>query len=241
MKKGKKQRGKKVKDLVMINENRREQNWIIIISLGILALLATGMILSFAKSVLIPFVLAIFIYLLISPLLDFQILKLKMPRGLAIVSTMLIVMIILALLFFVINQAAQMIISTVSNYSDSFSGLIKRIPPDITVMGKTYDTGIAKLPGLVKSELTKIVPDALGIIKSLASNIVFVTIFLIFLIAGRNPNKVRKGVYGEIDSKVRRYIAIKTVLSLITAVAVWLVLRLFGLPLAIVFAMFAFN
>jgi AI-2 transport protein TqsA len=224
----------------MINENRKEQNWIIIISLGIMALLATGTILVFAKSVLIPFVLAIFIYLLISPLLDFQILKLKMPRGIAIVSTMLIVIVILALLFLIINQAAQMIFATVSNYSDSFTGLIERIPETIPIMGEDIPTGKANLPGLAKSHLTSMAGDALGIIQSLASNVIFVTIFLIFLIAGRNPKKVRKGVYGEIDSKVRRYISIKTVLSLITAIAVWVVFRLFGLDLAIVFAMFAF-
>lgn len=224
----------------MITEIKKEQNWLVIISLGILAFLATGFILVYARSVLIPFVLAIFIYLLISPILDFQILKLKMPRGVAIVSTMLIVLVILALLFFLISQSVQMIYSTAASYSKSFSDLVDKAPSDIKIMGMTFDINMENITKIIKGNLTKIAADTFGTIKSVASNIVFVSIFLIFLIAGRNPLKVRKGVYGEIDSKVRRYIAIKTVLSLITAIGVWIIFALFGLQLAVVFAMFAF-
>jgi AI-2 transport protein TqsA len=225
---------------LMITEIRKEQNWLIIISLGILALLATGVILVYSRSVLIPFVLAIFIYLLISPILDFQIIKLKMPRGVAIVSTMLIVMVILALLFFLISQAVQMIYSTASRYSDDFINLINRIPSEITIKEMVFDIDIASVTKIIKNNLTTIAADTFGTIRSLASNIIFVSIFLIFLVAGRNPHKIRKGIYGEIDSRVRRYIAMKTVLSLITAVGVWIVFALFGLELAIVFAMLTF-
>lgn len=224
----------------MINEIRKEQNWLIVISLGILALLATGFILNYSRSVLIPFVLAIFISLLISPLLDYQILKLKIPRSLAIIFTLLIVMIMLVLLFFLIIQAVQMIYSTLSSYSDSFVILIKKIPSEITIMGKTFDTDIANLTKIIEDNLSRIASDALGTIKSLMSNIIFVSIFLIFLVLGRNPNKVRKGIYGTIDGEIRRYIALKTVLSLITGVSVWIVLALFGLDLAIVFGLFTF-
>lgn len=209
-------------------------------SLGILALLATGFILVYAKSVLIPFVLAIFIYLLISPILDYQILKLKMPRKIAIVSTLLIVTVILALLFFLISQAVQMIISTASSYSESFIALIHKIPAEKKIMGMVFNFDIESITEIIKGNLTKIATDTLGTIRSLASNVIFVSIFLMFLIAGRNPNMVRTGVYGDIDSKVRRYIAIKTILSLITAVSVWIIFTLFNLQLAVVFAMFAF-
>jgi len=239
----------------MINEIKKEQNWLIIISLGILALLATGFILNYSRSVLIPFVLAIFISLLISPLLDFQILKLKIPRGLAIVLTLLIVMVMLVLLFFLISQAVQVIYSTLfitdtavadsqtipePSYSESFIKLIKRIPSDITIMGKTFDTDVANLTKIVEDNLARIASNTFGTIKSLLSNIIFVSIFLLFLVAGRNPNKVRKGVYGTIDREIRRYIALKTVLSLITGVSVWIVLTLFGLDLAIVFGLLTF-
>lgn len=224
----------------MMNDIRKEQNWLIIMSLGILALLATGFILVYAKSVLIPFVLAIFIYLLISPILDYQILKLKMPRKIAIVSTLLIVTVILALLFFLISQAVQMIFSTASSYSESFIELIHKIPAEKKIMGMVFNFDIESITEIIKGNLTKIATDTLGTIRSLASNVIFVSIFLMFLIAGRNPNMIRTGVYGDIDSKVRRYIAIKTVLSLITAVSVWIIFTLFNLQLAVVFAMFAF-
>ncbi len=225
----------------MMSEIKKEQNWLVIICLGILAFLSTGVILVYARSVLIPFVLAIFIYLLISPILDFQILKLKMPRAVAIVTTMLVVLVILALLFFLITQAVQMIYSTASDYSKDFISLTDKV--QLMLDDKGIDDKGIDIPGLkklIKNNITLITTSTLGTIMSLASNIIFVSIFLIFLIAGRNPHKVRKGIYGAIDSKVRRYIAIKTVLSLITAFGVWIIFTLFGLKLAVVFAMFVF-
>lgn len=224
----------------MINEIRKEQNWLIVISLGILALLATGFILNYSRSVLIPFVLAIFISLLVSPLLDLQILKLKIPRSLAIILTLLIMMIMLVLMSFLIYQSIQMIYSTLSEYSKDFISFINKIPSEIIIMGKPYPTGIEDLTVLVKENRAKIAMDAFGTIKSLTSNIIFISIFLIFLVSGRNPYKVRKGVYGTIDSEIRRYIGLKTVLSLITGVSVWIVLKLFGLKLAIVFGLLTF-
>ncbi|MBW8017032.1 MAG: AI-2E family transporter [Planctomycetes bacterium] len=224
----------------MVKENEEEQNWLIIISLGVLALLATGVILAYARSVLIPFVLAIFISLLVSPVLDFQILKLKIPRGLAVILTLLFVMVMLVLLFFLISQAVQMIFSTLSRYSDSFVSFINKIPSEITIMDKKVPTGVANITTIVEDNIAGIASDAFGTIRSLTSNILFVSIFLIFLVSGRNPNKVRKGVYGTIDREIRRYIAIKTVLSLITGVTVWIVLELFRLDLAIVFGLLTF-
>lgn len=224
----------------MTNDIRKEQNRLTIISLGILALLATGIILSFSRSVLIPFVLAIFISLLVSPLLDYQIIKLKIPRGLAIILTLLVVMVMLVLMSFLIYQAVQMIFSTLSVYSTDFISFIRKIPSEITIMGKDYPTGIDDLTELIKENRAKIAMNAFETIKSLASYIIFVSIFLIFLVAGRNPNKVRKGIYGTIDSEIRRYIALKTVLSMITGFSVWIVLTMFGLKLAIVFGLLTF-
>jgi AI-2 transport protein TqsA len=224
----------------MMSEIKKEQNWLIIICLGLLAFVATGVILVYARSVLIPFVLAIFIYLLISPILDYQILKLKIPRGIAIVTTMLVVLVTLVLLFFLISQAVQMIYSTASDYSKDFISLTDKVQLKLDENEIDIDLDSDGLDKLIRNNITLITTGTLATIIALASNIIFVSIFLIFLIAGRNPHRVRKGIYGEIDSKVRRYIAMKTVLSLITAFGVWIIFTLFGLKLAIVFAMFVF-
>lgn len=69
----------------------------------------------------------------------------------------------------------------------------------------------------------------------------FVAIFVIFLLAGRNPEAVVQNViYREIEQKIRSYISTKLIISLITSVLVGVTLSLFGLELALVFAILTF-
>ena len=222
----------------MPTELKKEQNWLIIISLGILALFALGTILVYASSVLIPFVLAIFIYLLISPMLDYQVIKLKIPRTLAVTITLIIIIIMLSIMFFLLTQAVQMIVSTVAGYSESFFTFAGTIFAKAKEMGINFDYS-----GLVEdlqSRIPQLVADTFAITMGIASNIIFVSIFLIFLLAGRNSHIVSKGIYRSIDSRIRRYIVMKTVLSLITGSLVWAVLAIFRLELAFVFGMLTF-
>ena len=88
-------------------------------------MVAIGIVLLYARSVLIPFVLAVFISLLISPILDFQTLRLKIPRIFAVTITVIIILIIMAVLFLFLSQAIQSIVSTAGRYSDSFTKLIE--------------------------------------------------------------------------------------------------------------------
>ena len=213
----------------------KEQNWLVITSLAIIAILAAGVILIYARSVLIPFVLAVFIFLLVSPVLDYQVLKLKIPRPLAICFTLLIVIIILTSLFLLISEAVQMIVSTATRYNDSFVSLAEKIFLKMKNWG--LDINEAGITAGLQKRLPKIAADTFGTAITLASRILFVAIFLFFLLVGRNPNVVRAGIYGTIDSKIRRYIATKTVLSAITGLLVWITLALFGLELAAVFGM----
>ncbi|HUU15826.1 MAG TPA: AI-2E family transporter, partial [Sedimentisphaerales bacterium] len=74
----------------------------------------------------------------------------------------------------------------------------------------------------------------------LGSMIIFVFIFVIFLLAGRNPHIVHSGVYADIDQKVRRYIATKLAVSTVTGILVWVALSIIGLELAGVFGILAF-
>ena len=88
--------------------------------------------------------------------------------------------------------------------------------------------------------LFNIFQNAVGTVLDVLSNTVFVTIFVIFLLAGRNPHAVRSGVYADIDLKIRKYIITKLGVSAVTGILVWVTLRLIGLELAVVFGILAF-
>jgi AI-2 transport protein TqsA len=217
---------------------QKEQNRLIVASLVIIALVAIGIVLLYARSVLIPFVLAVFISLLISPILDFQVLRLKIPRIFAITITLIIVLIILAVLFLAVSQAIQSIVSTAGRYSDSFVELTE------LVLQKVKDWGLSpnqdEIVRTLQNKIPGFITNAFGTALGFISSVFLVTIFVIFLLIGRNSHTIHKGIYSDIDRQVRRYITIKAAVSTVTGILVWVVLTLFNLELANVFGILAF-
>ena len=74
----------------MSNE-RTEQNQILTFSVLIIAFVACSFAFYYAKTVLVPFVLAMLLKTLITPIIDFQINKLKVYRFVAVPIAMVIV------------------------------------------------------------------------------------------------------------------------------------------------------
>jgi AI-2 transport protein TqsA len=68
----------------------------------------------------------------------------------------------------------------------------------------------------------------------------FVIIFVLFLLLGRNPYTTHSQVYSDVVQKIRRYVGIKIVISAITGSLVWTTLTILGVKLAGVFGILAF-
>ena len=148
-----------------MSDLQKERNGLIVASLLVIAMVAIGIVLLYARSVLIPFVLAVFISLLISPILDFQTLRLKIPRIFAVTITVIIVLIILAVLFLFLSQAIQSVVSTAGQYSDSFVKLIELALQKFETWGLSPDQDeiVSKLQNRVPGLIT----NAFGTGKSL--------------------------------------------------------------------------
>ena len=68
-----------------------------------------------------------------------------------------------------------------------------------------------------------------------------ILIFVFFMLIGENDwGRQKRGITGEIESQVRKYLVVKTVISALTGLAFGGVLWIFGVPLAIVFGFLAF-
>jgi AI-2 transport protein TqsA len=215
-----------------------EDTWLTTGSLVVLAAVALAVVLMYTRVVMIPFVLAVFIIALVSPVLDLQVIRLKFPRPVAVVVTLLIVAVIIALLCLLIAQAVQTIIDTARPYADSFVSLAKQVFPKLNEWGIELDQ--KKILSDLANRIPALVTNTLGSVFGFASTVFFVLIFVMFLLAGRNPHVVRSGVYADIDRKVRRYIATKAVVSTVTGLLVWAALAAIRLELAGVFGIFAF-
>jgi len=221
-----------------MNKQQTEQNRLTTVSLLIIAAVALGFVIKYASVVLIPFVLAVFITLLVSPVLDYQVLRLKIPRPIAVFVTILIVLIILSIFFIFAAHIAQTLIATTGRYSDSIINLIDQSFVKMNEWGLDLDPG--KIGQDLKEQIPVFVTSSVSSIMAVVSKALFVAVFVLFLLIGRNPNVIYEGMYGEIDRKIRRYISIKTILSIITGSLVWIALTLFNLEMASVFGICAF-
>lgn len=219
-------------------DKRDESAWLTTGSLMVLAVVALAVALIYTRTIMIPFVLAIFIISLVSPILDFQVIRLKFPRPIAVTLTFLIVVVIIALLCFFIADAIQTIVATAGRYSDSFANLAGRVFPLIKRWG--IDLKQDEILADFQNKILQLATSALGTAVGIISSFFFVLIFVMFLLAGRNPYAVRSGVRADIDQQIRRYIAIKIAVSTLTGLLVWATLAAIGLDLAGVFGMLAF-
>lgn len=209
------------------------------ISLLILASFAGAVALWYTRPVMVPFVLAIFITYLVSPLVDFLRVHLRMPKVVAVAVTMLVAAALLSLLVMLVVTSTGGLLDNIGLYrariitlAERFTGILDRFGLDLGQ--DVIIQGLRELPVLTW------VQAGAGTAVELVTSGVLVMIFVIYLLIGRHPNQLRTGIYAEIDLKVRRYIVVKVTTSAITGILTGTILALFGLDLALVFGMMAF-
>ncbi|MBN2064202.1 MAG: AI-2E family transporter [Sedimentisphaerales bacterium] len=221
----------------MVN-TKNDNLWLITGSLVFLAFVALGFVLYFTKVFLVPFVLAVFIVFLVSPLLDSLVLKWKFPRPIAVAISLLLVLVVIVFALGLLTTAVSSIVNTANQYSDNFDATSARMIEWLRVKGINID--LSTYTSELKQQIPVFLKSTFGPLMSATSWLSLTTIFVIFLLAGRNPGAVRQGVLGEIDGQVRYYIYLKVISSLITGLLIWAILSVLGLQLAGVFALLAF-
>ena len=273
-----------------------EQAKVITGCLLLLSIIALAGVFYVTQAVLVPFVIAIFIATIVTPLVDLLVLKWKMPQIIAISLTLLLVLTFGFLICMTLIYSTQQVIYKAENqYSEKFGIFINSVfqaakeaddlpvrkleedtkepqpetpdqkeatpeaPPTVIVddgeavaaekpeigwfqkMGIDLDTLKKATMDYMRNSLKSIAVSTMQSALNFTTTSFFVAIFVIFLLAGRDPNAVVKNeIYFEIEQKIRSYISTKLVLSLITGTLVGVTLKLFGLELALVFAILTF-
>lgn len=230
----------------MVNTNlRNEQVWLAVGSLMILATVALAAGLIYTRGVMIPFVLAIFITTIVSPVVDFEVSRLRFPRPLAIFVALLLALAILVLLGAVLMVAVQTIVRVANEYSDQIQALTKQAIHNLNDVahriGSAFKIEIDDKPIVadIQSTLPRIISDAVGTITSLLSSGFLIMIFVIFLLIGRDPNARHTGIYADIEATIRSYIATKSAISAVTGLLIGLILWRLGMPMAWLFGVLA--
>lgn len=314
-----------------------EQSWLQTGALLVLAFIAFSFGLMYARAVLVPFTLALFLNYLVAPIVDFQMIRLKFSKFISVSLTLLLVVLVLVLMSFLVTTVIQNVttvandktfmtkleqrlegpLEAASRLMDRISGVGEGENPPIVVSTATTEEEPVETPAegsvskdpaeppadasepiftddppteaepdadaevmvpveeqsddvmesksgsfaipitprsninrtqqlfralmsQIRLEAPQLATQAGATLLNLISSTVLTSIFVGFMLAGRDPYKVSKGIYAEIDRNVRKYIATKFFISAITGLLVWGCLAMIGMQFASMFGLIAF-
>ncbi len=239
------------------------------ICLAILTTIAVGFSLFYLKSVLLPFVIAVFFVIGCRPILEFAETKLRLHRLVAFVVTFLIGVALLVgfavLTWLSIADLARNSASYEQRLTYLVHWTIEHVP--ISVPAKTASQQDVRserdspapsernpeqaLQSDIGREFEALLTSATSYVQgllvrlasalsSLLSNGVLILIFVFFLLLGQEGERTEPLILAEVEDQVRQYLVMKTMISAVTGLAFGVVLWFFGVPLAIVFGLLAF-
>ncbi|MBW3541495.1 MAG: AI-2E family transporter [Planctomycetes bacterium] len=222
----------------MTDPLREERMWLMAGALAVLAVVALGAALIYTQSVMIPFVLAVFLASLVSPLVDAQVLKLRFPHWLAVGVAMVVVLAVLGLAGMVFVLAVDAVAEGAYEYSASFAHLLSEGLEQLGRWG--FNVREAEIEAQLRLRTIGVITRTAETILNLLTSVAIVLVFVVFLLVGRDPHAALSGVYAEIDVRIRRYLGTLFGLSLITGVLVGSLLAAFHLPMAWLFGLLTF-
>jgi len=211
------------------------------VCLMILAAVAVGFVLFWFRAVLIPFVLAVFVAYGMGPVIEIQTDRLRVPRPMAVLVTLLLGVFLLMMAGGLVSSSVRQLSTHTDVYQRQIeqlvergasSPLVERFAPDLA-----EDLDLRAL--IPTDQLGSIVVGTTNAIVDLLSNGLIVLIFLFFLLSGEAAVR-SQGVRADVETKIRRYILVQGVLSAATGLLVGGVLSVLGVPLAMMFGLFAF-
>jgi len=209
----------------------------------ILATVAVGATLHWLAPVLVPFMLALFLALGMSLMIDLQMRYLRVPWTAAMISTVVVGLLTLVLFGLLASAAVGQLSRNAATYESQIRDLLDSVAETVPLEKLGIDAEgegslLSRIPEtVVQSTLLGTGMAVMGIISQGA----LVLIFLLFLMSGQMVSRRPVGgVLGEAEAGIKRYIVTKVLVSVVTGVMVGLALMLLGVHLALEFGLFAF-
>ena len=216
---------------------------------AVVVLFVAGVFLKLARPVLIPFILAVFLSYIIDPALTF-LTRCRCPRREAVLIVLALMFVFFFLLGALIYSSGKSLAAELPRYQERLGDLSAFLAKGIGPFKVDVSSTLGKL------EIEKIgafILSAIGPFFSVLGKLFLVFLFLIFIVSGRGRitakiekalgdgrSKRIKAVLEATNAQVRKYLVIKTAMSLANGLIVWIVLSSFGVDFAALFGFLAF-
>ena len=209
--------------------------------LVVLTIIAVGAAMIVLRPVLVPLLLALLFTYCLKPVIELQIRRLGLPRGVAIGGAVFLALAILAVSGFLAALFVGELTRSLPRYQERFQQLIERIGTSVSLetFGLSVRTG--RLPTISADNIRSLLLSGLSSAADIVSGCGLVLIFVIFLLLGHSDRVLRPGtLLYEIETRAQRYILQMVGFSAMTGLLVGLCLGAVGVDFAYAFGFIAF-
>jgi len=223
-----------------------DRSKITFIFLGILVLIAVGIVLKYTQSVILPLIIAWLLSFLIGPAINFMTQR-KIPTTLAVV-------IILVLLLGVFYLSFTFLFARFSAFVEAYPKYHARFIELTALITSKWNAEFDPLAGINWGQnLGRFLASLSRSIFVFISQLILVVIFLFFILLGKpffrykilksfsaeNADQIA-GITFSITGQIRRYLSLQFLISFTTGVLVWLALEIIGVDFAVTWGALAF-
>ena len=227
---------------------------IALVLLGIIAFLAVGFLLQTLKPILLPFVVALFLAQLFSPLTK-ALRRRRVPAAISVLLVLALVTGVLVLLSMVIYSSADAFTQALPEYQGKLKQMAQSLAAWVGSYSPTLQAQIQHWKwdqGVEVSSLTGFLATTVGSFLLFFNDAFLIILFLVFLLAGSEsfPHKLRTAMPGQaervsevtsnIESEVRKYLLTKTLINAVNGTTVGLLLWAFGVDFPLLWGFLTF-
>lgn len=205
----------------------------------ILAGTALTWILIYAKTILMPFVIALFLALVLNTIAQQMKQRWKIPYPLGVGIGIFLFLGIAALSISFVSNSISSFIDGMTLYTNKLNATLTWALEWAQKAGlKTNNEFISD--ALNHLPVFNMVKSMGGWVVSFISNVTLISLFLVFLFMGRSAPENRSALASSIERQISYYLIIKLLVSLLAAGVTWIVLKITGTEMAGMFAVITF-
>jgi AI-2 transport protein TqsA len=219
----------------------------LLVSLAALVVIIAGMRAS--ADIIVPFLLAVFIAIICSPALDW-LERRGLPRAAAMVTVLVAVTTIGIGITGLVGSSLSQFTNDVPEYTERLNGYTRAVEQWLNGHGVPFDTGemrnlidagrVMKMAAEVFNSFGGVLTNAFLIFLTVVFILFETASFAVKLHAVMDDPEDTLARLGNVTASIKRYLAIKTMTSLLTGVVIGIGLTILGVENAVLWALLAF-
>lgn len=225
-----------------LNDDRADEQ-VRTVCLLVLTVIAVGVALYLLRSVMVPFLLALFFTYCLTPLVNWQVHYLRLPRSVAIGGAALVGLALVVLIGVFAADVLAKVAANLGPYQDQLNQVLDRLAESahLEKLGLVRDDKTGAFFTLSEVTRGQIISSLISSIADLIANGALVLIFMTFMLLGSKGEPRPAGsLLGAVEAGVQKYVLLMVALSVVTGLLVGFTLMVLGVEFAWVFAFLAF-